>query len=344
MVKLWRLDGVKYTDMIDQAVIVVKAGRGGDGSVSFRREKYIPKGGPDGGDGGDGGSVYLVTDENVNTLIDFHYMKKHEADKGGRGMGKRKSGSDGEDTLIKVPVGTLVTETGSGKVVDMDEVEMKVLVAQGGKGGRGNWHFRSSTNTTPMRAEEGTSGEEKELKLELKLLADVGLIGMPNAGKSTLLSVLTKAQPKIADYPFTTIEPNLGVMNVKGKNLVIADIPGLIEGASAGKGLGDDFLKHIERTRVLVHLIAPDIARDRIKGVDVWADYQTIRQELGKYSDDLSGKEEIVVLTKTDLLQEDEVEEVSSFFKKQGIRIWLISAATGKGIGELEEEVIKSAG
>ena len=251
--------------MIDYAKIYIKAGDGGDGKVGFRREKYISKGGPDGGDGGDGGSVYLVVNKDLNTLTPFQFKKKFEAERGQAGGKAKKHGKDGVDLIIEVAPGTSV-KIGS-REFDMIRVEDKVCVAHGGKGGLGNWQFRSSTNTTPMVAEKGTLGEEREVTLELKLLADVGLIGLPNAGKSTLLSVLTKARPKIANYPFTTLEPNLGVVIIgKGselehrkvpnlKALVLADIPGLIEGASRGKGLGHTFLRHVERCGLLVHVL-----------------------------------------------------------------------------------------
>jgi GTP-binding protein len=326
--------------MIDKAVIIIKAGNGGDGAVSFRREKFVPKGGPDGGDGGNGGDVYLQTDENVNTLIDFHYLKHYEAEDGKRGMGAKKSGHAGEDIIIKVPVGTTV----NGEI-DLNLPKTKYLIARGGKGGKGNWRFRSSTNTTPREAEDGTPGEEKELVLELKLIADVGLIGMPNAGKSTLLSVLTKARPKIADYPFTTLEPNLGVMADLKTSVVIADIPGLIEGASEGRGLGDEFLRHVERTKVLLHLIAPDLMKiTKTMPEIIWENYQTIRAELGGYDKELLSKKEIVVLTQIDLLSESDVLEIVEYFKKKKIKIRPISAAVGKGIEELKKEIIKIAG
>lgn len=336
--------------MIDKATIIVKAGKGGDGSISFRREKFIPKGGPDGGDGGNGGDVYLQTDTNINTLVDFHYMTLFEAESGDGGLGAKKSGAAGKDKVVKVPVGTLIKVLGNrseiiGNTIDLDQPNMKVLIARGGKGGKGNWRFRSSTNTTPRFAEEGTLGEEKELVLNLKLLADVGLIGMPNAGKSTLLSVLTKARPKIADYPFTTIEPNLGVMADLNSSVVIADIPGLIEGASEGKGLGDDFLRHVERTKVLVHLVAPDLMKvDQTLEEVIWENYQTIRDELGGYDKKMLKKKEILVLTQIDLLSEDDVKLVVDFFKKKKKKTWPISAATNQGIEELKREIFKIAG
>jgi len=266
--------------MIDEAIFTAKAGHGGDGTVSFRREKYIPKGGPDGGDGGDGGSIYLTADPNLNTLRFFSGKTKFEADPGGRGTKQKRHGKNANDLTLMVPVGTQVYEidvrgptsqdppvggdvevgTSNWKLLaDLTQPHQRALIVQGGHGGRGNWQFRSSTNTTPREYEPGTRGEVKDIKLELKLLANIGLVGLPNAGKSTLLSVITKARPQIANYPFTTISPNLGVIDFNGgpTSLVIADIPGLIEGASAGKGLGIQFLKHIERCQLLVFVIAP---------------------------------------------------------------------------------------
>lgn len=321
--------------MVDLAVIKIKAGNGGNGMVHFLTSKHQPKGGPDGGDGGDGGSVVLKTDENLNTLSDFRYRKKFEADKGADGFLKKMSGKKAEDLVIKLPVGTLVKwtgEDGTEKVIDLDEKGRILIIARGGKGGRGNWHFRSATNQTPKEAEKGTLGEEKELTLELKLLADVGLIGLPNAGKSTLLSVLTKAHPVIADYPFTTLEPNLGVFDIEGKerkSVVIADIPGLIEGASEGKGLGDDFLRHVERTTCLIHLIAGGMGKS---GKDLLNDYQIVRKELGSYSKELLKKEELVLISKTDVMSEEEKEEAKKEFAKKKIKVELISSVTGDGV------------
>lgn len=350
--------------MVDQAKIIIKAGKGGNGGVSFRREKFVPKGGPDGGDGGKGGSVYMETDPNLNTLDMFHGSQRFEAENGKSGMGKKMSGAKGKDLVIKIPVGTVVTlkplekqiiETESiavkgmpqgrlgrlmakavpviesaGKEIDFDSAEMSLLVAKGGLGGRGNVHFKSSKNTTPMEAEQGQVGQSFEVHLSLKLLADIGLIGLPNAGKSTLLSVLSNARPKIADYEFTTLEPNLGVLKAQGRNLVIADIPGLIEGASEGKGLGIKFLKHIERTKVLIHLIP---AGDDPKAV--WENYQKIRKELKTYGGDVEKKEEIVVLSKCDLVSEDLIKKTVSFFKKKKIDLLPISSANQQGIKEL---------
>jgi GTP-binding protein len=324
--------------MIDVAKITVKAGDGGAGRVSFRREKFVPKGGPDGGDGGDGGSVYLVADKDLNTLTPFQYQQRFEAEKGEGGGKAKKHGKNGKDIVIKVPVGTLIKlESQAGRLVaDLVKPGQRICVAQGGKGGRGNWHFRSPTNTTPREAEPGQPGEEKELWLELKLLADVGLIGLPNAGKSTLLSVLTKARPKIADYPFTTLEPNLGVMG----DLVLADIPGLIEGASQGKGLGDQFLRHVERCQLLVHVLDGERLLTQTAEV-ILNDYQQIRQELKQYSEDLIQKPELIVLNKIDLLTKRQAGEAVKLLKKSKRTIVALSAKTTENIEELKKEILK---
>ncbi|MFA7443529.1 MAG: GTPase ObgE, partial [Lysobacteraceae bacterium] len=243
--------------LVDEAEILVKAGDGGNGCVSFRREKFIPLGGPDGGDGGNGGSVWLLADENLNTLVDFRHQRRFRAQRGENGMGSQMYGKGGEDVVVRVPIGTVVTELDSGEVLgDLTEHQQKLKVAQGGKGGLGNIHFKSSTNRAPRRATPGTPGEERNLKLELKLLADVGLLGFPNAGKSTFIRAVSAATPKVADYPFTTLYPNLGVVRLgPDHSFVIADIPGLIEGAAEGAGLGVAFLKHLQRTRLLLHLV-----------------------------------------------------------------------------------------
>ena len=355
--------------MVDQVKIMVRAGNGGNGAVSFRREKFIPKGGPDGGDGGKGGDVYLVTDYNLTTLQDFAHNKRYEAEDGQKGGGKKMSGKRGEDIIIKVPVGTLVSlrrlapETVAereirvkgmkmgimGKLfsqtlrdgepelrLDMNAPEMNTKIARGGKGGRGNVHFKGSTRTTPMIAEAGQLGESFEAELELKLLADIGLVGLPNAGKSTLLSVLSNARPKIADYEFTTLEPNLGVLQVEDKHFVVADIPGLIEGASEGKGLGTKFLKHIERTRVLIHLVQAGGEPE-----ETWSKYQTIRKELKGFGAGLEKKAEVVVLSKTDIVDEKAVEAVIKYFKKKKITILPLSAATGAGVKELIRRLMR---
>ncbi len=337
--------------MIDRARVFIKAGDGGDGVVHFRREKFIPKGGPDGGDGGRGGSVYIETDTNLSTLEQFAFKQKFVAESGRPGAGKRSSGAAAADLTIKVPVGTLlrftIAEEQATVDVDMEKPGMKILLAKGGKGGRGNWHFKSSTNTTPREAEPGEKAVSGWLELELKLLADVGLIGLPNVGKSTLLSVLSAAKPKIADYEFTTLEPNLGVMN----GIIIADIPGLIEGASRGRGLGTQFLQHIERTKALVHVLAtptqpPPYQGGGEEGVDVelMADqlsknYQTVRDELTAYEAALAQKEEIVVLNKTDLLDEETISKLVERLAEKGIKILPISCGNMSGIDELKRKL-----
>ncbi|HTL30032.1 MAG TPA: GTPase ObgE [Tepidisphaeraceae bacterium] len=284
---------------VDEAVIHVKAGDGGNGCVSFRREKYVPKGGPDGGDGGNGASIILVADQNKNTLLDFAGKHHWRAPRGEAGMGKKMYGVGGEDMIIQVPPGTLVYDTDKDILIaDLDAPEKRVVVARGGKGGRGNWHFKTSTNQTPRYAEPGTEGEERNLRLELKLIADIGLVGMPNAGKSTLLRAISSARPKVADYPFTTLEPQLGIVELIGdRRMVVADIPGLIEGAQHGAGLGHAFLRHIERTKIIVHLLdlyPPDNS-------DPAENYRKIRKELEAFSPELAKKREIIAANKMDL-------------------------------------------
>lgn len=291
---------------IDEARILVRAGKGGNGTVSFRREKYIPYGGPDGGDGGDGGSVYMVGKTDLNTLSDFRHKRRFNAENGRPGEGRNKTGRKGEDVEIEVPLGTTVTvyETGE-QIADIDTADAPVLVAQGGFHGLGNTRYKSSTNRAPRQFSEGTQGEEFELKLELKVIADVGLLGMPNAGKSTLIRSVSAARPKVADYPFTTIHPNLGVVNVEPhRSFVIADIPGLIEGASEGVGLGIRFLKHLQRTSLLLHLV--DMAP--ADGHDPLTDAESILAELKNYDESLYHKPRWLVLNKLDLLPEDELE------------------------------------
>ena len=337
--------------MIDYAKIEVKAGNGGNGIVSFRREKYIPKGGPDGGDGGDGGSIYFQVDKDLNTLRPFQYQKKYQAEAGKKGGGAKKTGRDGQDVIIKVPAGTMVKmEAGKGQsdnLFDLTEYGRKVCVVKGGQGGRGNWQFRSPTLTTPRIAEPGRPGGKLDLILELKLLADIGLIGLPNAGKSSLLAVLTKARPEIADYPFTTLEPNLGVMEFSfskkqpSGGLVIADIPGLIEGASQGKGLGDQFLRHIERCQVLAHILDGAIWLDtEVNKSSVLDRYQTIRQELKQYSPQLLEKPELVVLNKIDILSEKTVTKIVSILKETGNKVVAVSAATKENLTQLKREMM----
>jgi GTP-binding protein len=289
---------------VDEAIIQVKAGDGGDGCVSFRREKYIPKGGPDGGDGGDGGSVVFVADSNKDTLLDFSSRHHWRAKRGQGGMGKKMSGLSGDDLIVQVPPGTLVFDADHQLLLaDLDSPEKRVVIARGGKGGRGNWHFKSSINQAPRYAEPGVDGQERRLRLELKLIADVGLVGMPNAGKSTLLRTISAARPKVADYPFTTLDPQLGIVDLIGdRRIVVADIPGLIEGAQHGQGLGHAFLRHIERTKIIVHML--DLYP--MDGSDPAENYRKIRRELEAFSPTLAEKREIVAANKMDLAIDNE--------------------------------------
>lgn len=316
---------------IDYAEIEVKAGDGGNGAVAFRREKYVPKGGPSGGNGGNGGSVYLIADENLSTLLDFRYKRKYVAGKGQPGGSSLKDGKNGDDVIIKVPVGTVVKDAETGKVLfDLTENGKKVLVAKGGKGGKGNSNFATPTRRTPRFAEPGKPGEERKIILELKLIADVGLVGFPNAGKSTLISKISAARPKIADYPFTTLEPVLGIVQYKDfKSFTVADIPGIIEGAHQGKGLGLKFLRHIERTKILLFLI--DITSDDYK-----RDFKTLYDELKKYSRKLIDKKILVSLSKADLVEENEIKKLEKL-KFKGVEgpIIIFSAVSGYGINEL---------
>ncbi|MEJ2705136.1 MAG: GTPase ObgE [Sedimentisphaerales bacterium] len=318
---------------IDQAQIWVKAGDGGHGCVSFRREKFIPKGGPDGGDGGHGGSVYFQAVDNLDTLLDFAGKHHWQARNGRPGSGKNKSGADGDDLVIKIPPGTLIYDTDLDLLLkDLNEVGVQVCVCRGGKGGRGNKAFATSTNQTPRLAEQGKKGQERNIRLELKLIADVGLIGMPNAGKSTLISRCSAARPKIADYPFTTVEPVLGIVELSGfRRFVMADIPGLIEGAHTGAGLGHEFLKHIERTTLLVHIL--DIMPT--DGSDPADNYKTIRSEIEKHSKALAAKPEVIVANKIDLDRDGQI--VTDLKKKLPQPLHPISAVTGSGIKELTE-------
>ena len=312
---------------IDEAKIFIRAGDGGDGVVSFRREKFVPKGGPDGGDGGNGADVVIMADSRTSDLSQFNRQKKFLAPDGQNGMGKKMKGANGEDLALKVPLGTQIFE--EGKILhDFLKNEDQVIIARGGQGGWGNQHFATSIKQTPKWSKDGLMGESRKISLELKTIADIGLIGLPNAGKSTLLSVLTNARPKIADYPFTTLAPNLGAIKLKDKTTILADIPGLIEGASAGKGLGVKFLKHIERTKVLVHII--DAMSD-----NVVRDYKTIRKELKEFSAKLIKKEEIVVLNKIDAVSEKDLDKKMSELKKNKVLAHPISAATNQGISEL---------
>jgi GTP-binding protein len=294
--------------LVDEAEITVTAGNGGNGSISFRREKFIPLGGPDGGDGGDGGSVWLQADENLNTLVDFRHQKQFRAQRGENGMGRQMYGKGGEDTVITVPVGTVVHNVATDEQIgDLTRHGERLLVARGGKGGLGNMHFKSSVNRTPRRATPGEEGEERTLRLELKLLADVGLLGFPNAGKSTFIRAVSAATPKVADYPFTTLYPNLGVVSVEPhRSFVIADIPGLIEGAAEGAGLGSLFLRHVQRTRLLLHLVDLSPMEGGVEGVSPAEQVRAIEHELRKYDPGMLEKPRWLVLNKADLMFEDE--------------------------------------
>jgi len=323
---------------VDEAKIKVKAGDGGNGCVSFRREKYIPKGGPDGGDGGNGGSVIFVADVHKDTLLDFAGQHHWDAQRGEAGMGKKMYGKGGKDLYVHVPLGTLVFDLDHGILMaDMDTAGKEVVIARGGKGGKGNYHFRSSTNQAPRYAEPGTEGEERNLRLELKLIADVGLVGMPNAGKSTLLRAISAARPKVAEYPFTTLDPQLGIVDLgQDRRIVVADIPGLIEGAQHGAGLGHNFLRHIERTKLIVHLL--DLYPG--DGSDPAENYRKIRRELEAFSPKLAEKRELVAANKLDLATDNEAidklrEELSD--KK----VYGISGASHLGCETLLEAVWK---
>ncbi len=320
---------------IDESKIEVFAGNGGNGIASFRREKYIDKGGPDGGDGGRGGSVYAVADRNINTLVDYRFARSHRARNGESGRGSDCYGKGAEDVILRMPVGTVITDINSGEVIgDLMHEGEKVLLAQGGIGGLGNIHFKSSTNRAPRQCTAGTEGETRELQLELKVLADVGLLGMPNAGKSTFIRAVSAAKPKVADYPFTTLHPNLGVVRVSHeKSFVIADIPGLIEGAAEGAGLGHQFLRHLARTRVLLHLV--DIA-PLYEGVNPVAEAHAILNELKKYDQSLYEKPRWLLLNKADLLEDREA-SVAAFLKEFSDydRYFVISAISGEGCKEL---------
>ena len=323
---------------IDYAKIIVKAGDGGNGAISFRREKYVAAGGPDGGDGGKGGDIYFEVSPNMNTLVDFRYKKKFKAENGKNGEGGHRYGKSGEDLVVKVPIGTIVKDSETGRVMaDLSEPNQKQLILSGGRGGKGNSHFATSTRQAPRFAQGGEKGEEKELILELKMLADVGLIGFPNVGKSTFLSVVTDATPKIADYHFTTLEPNLGVVKSDyGDSFVIADIPGIIEGASEGTGLGLKFLRHIERTRLLLHVI--DVSG--IEGRNPVEDFKTINEELKKYSEKLSKRKQIIVANKIDIMQDESLlNDLEKMAKENNIEIFKISGATGEGVKELLKRV-----
>ena len=312
---------------IDQATIFVQAGKGGNGCISFRREKYVPKGGPDGGTGGHGGNVMVRADRQMTTLMDFHYKRHYSARNGEHGKGANKTGKDGPDILLRVPCGTLIKNAETGEVLaDLVNDNDEIVAVKGGKGGRGNAEFATSTNQAPRKAEQGVPGEEKTIQLELKLLADVGLVGLPNAGKSTLISVISAAKPKIADYPFTTLVPNLGIVRYgEYKSFVVADMPGLIEGAHLGKGLGILFLRHIERTRVLVFLVESISPHPK-------AQYKTLLNELKSFNKDLLDKPRIIALTKMDLVDEASQERLMKQSFEKSVPVVAISAVSGQGL------------
>ena len=322
---------------LDQAKIYVKAGNGGSGSSSFRREKFIEFGGPDGGDGGDGGSIVLIAEANLNTLIDFRFQQHFKAGKGQNGMGKQKTGKTGEDLILKVPIGTQIFEEDNNTLIeDLNKAGQKIIVARGGKKGLGNVRFKSSTNRAPRKKTDGSEGEGFWIWLQLKVIADIGIIGMPNAGKSSLLSALTKAKPKIANYPFTTLNPNLGVASYSNKEVTIADIPGLIEGAHEGIGLGDKFLRHIERCKSLIHLI--DITDE-----DILENYLKIRKELSKYSSNLLKKKEIIVFNKIDIINANEIKKKINIFKKKIKKnTYKISVVQNKGLITIKKLLVSS--
>ena len=323
---------------IDRARIFVQSGKGGDGMSSFRHEKFVPKGGPNGGDGGQGGNVVLVADRNVNTLVDFRFRRLFKAKPGGKGEGSNKYGRNAEDLVITVPLGTIVKDEETGQVMaDLSRDGQRAIVAKGGRGGRGNWHFRTSANRTPTFAERGEPGEERWLRLELKVLADVGLLGYPSVGKSRILRKVSAAQPEVAAYHFTTLNPILGVVNLPDhRSFGMADIPGLIDGAREGVGLGHDFLRHIERTKILIHVI--DVSG--IEGRDPIEDYEKINAELAKYSEKLSRKQQIVAANKIDLLGDsDNLERLMDYMAAHGVEVYPICAMTGEGMDKLLERV-----
>jgi GTP-binding protein len=320
---------------IDEAKFFVKAGDGGNGCVSFRREKFVPKGGPDGGDGGTGGNVIIEASKRLVSLIDFRYRSHFIAEKGSHGLGKKKHGRNGKDKIVLVPTGTIIRDAETKEIIaDLVVDGQQIAVAKGGRGGRGNCHFATGSNRAPRRADNGRPGEERWLLVELKLLADIGLVGLPNAGKSTLLSRLSAAQPKIASYPFTTLEPHLGVLqSAEYRPCIIADIPGLIEGAHHGAGLGHKFLKHIERTKLILHIIDASGSIDNII-----SDHQTIENELRNFNEDLLQRRQILLLNKIDLLDDpDQLSGLNKIFMKKDLKILNISALTGDGIEELKE-------
>jgi GTP-binding protein len=323
---------------VDHVKVRVEAGSGGPGAVSFRREKFVPFGGPDGGDGGDGGSVIFQATPNLQTLMDFKFKHIFKAKNGQHGMGRRMFGSKGDDTTLLVPCGTMVTRMDTGEVVaDLCKPGDVFLAAKGGKGGRGNPHFSTSVNQAPRYAQPGLPGEVFEYTLELRLIAEVGLIGLPNAGKSTLLKSLTRANPKIAAYPFTTLFPNLGVLKLSDQEIVIADIPGLVEGASEGIGLGHEFLRHVERTKLLIHLVSLEYLDPETS----YKNYEIVLKELVQYHSELDQRSCIVVLSKIDMILASDLEAFKMYFKDKGVQVMCISAVTGAGLPELIQQIRK---
>ena len=323
---------------LDQAKIYLKAGNGGPGSASFRREKFVEFGGPDGGDGEDGGSIIFVSSKNLNTLIDYRYQQHFKAENGYSGSGKKKTGRNGNNLILKVPVGTQILEEDNNTLIeDLTKAGQKITIANGGKGGLGNVRFKSSTNRAPRKKTDGYKGESFCIWLQLKVIADIGIIGMPNSGKSSLLSALTRAKPKIANYPFTTINPNLGVASYNDREITLADIPGLIEGAHEGIGLGDKFLRHIERCKGVLHLI--DITNDNLL-----ENYSKVRKELFKYSNKLTKKKEIIVFNKIDMIDEQEILKKMNVFKKKiRKKIYTISALKHIGLKKIKESLFINA-
>lgn len=319
---------------VDQAKFYVKAGDGGKGCVSFRREKFVPRGGPDGGDGGRGGSVIIESSSRLQSLIDFRFRSHFKAERGVHGKGKDMHGRKGKDCTMIVPLGSIIKDSESGEIIaDLNEDGEQMIIAQGGKGGLGNPHFSSGTNRTPRIATSGTEGEEKWLIIELKLIADIGLVGLPNAGKSTLLSQLSAANPKVAPYPFTTLEPQLGVLHLKYReSCIIADIPGLIEGAHEGVGLGFKFLRHIERTRIILHVL--DASTE-----DALADFHVVANELAAYNDELVERTTLVILNKADIAENEEIEILQKSLKEKGLESAIISGLTGEGIDALKGRI-----
>lgn len=324
---------MKEPKIIDRVKITVKAGQGGNGASTFRREKYVPKGGPDGGDGGNGGHVFIKATNRLNSLIDYRYNQHIKAPNGENGRRSNEHGADGEPLVLEVPVGTVVKDSETDELLaDMDQNNKIVCIARGGRGGRGNARFATPSMRAPRYSENGVNGEEKKLLLELKMIADVGLIGYPSVGKSTLISVISNAKPKIADYHFTTISPNLGVVDYHGQDsFMVADIPGIIEGAHEGAGLGFYFLRHVERTKILVHLVDCSLS----ERPDPIEDYKNIRHELLSYSEKLSQKEEVIALSKADVSIEEVIEDTQKQFEQMGKKVFVISAVTGRGVDEL---------